>query len=370
MVGVVVRRHRNVHVALDASVVNTILPIIRGELHSDIATVQWAITVYLLVTSVLLLCSDGWAIFAGTRPSILRGSACSLSLRRLRPLAERRCVDRLPRGPGRRRGHDFRQFAGHSDHELSRQPARTGAGLAGHDDLSGAGARAALAGWLAETFSWRAVFYVNVPVGIVALAVGTLFIPSGRRRETAEPFDYRGAMVFMVGLFALLLALNQGHSWGWASPEIVLLLAASPLLLTAFVLIELRTQHPMLDLSLFRRRVFSASVGAATLNYICMASIGFLMPFYLLNQRHMSPARAGMLLSVQPLVMAIAAPIAGTISDRIRSGLLSALGMLILPPARRCCRCWAPRRRTSTLPGPCALPAWARESSSVRTTAR
>jgi EmrB/QacA subfamily drug resistance transporter len=317
--------------ALDGSIVNTIQPIIRSGLHSKIATVQWAITIYPLVTSVLLLSfgrlgdirghkavyTSGFGIF------VVASAFCGFSpnagvltaFRAVQAVGAAMIFATSPailtmNFPTRQRGQ-----------ALGLQATMTYLGLAFGPTLGG---------WLVEAFSWRAVFYVNVPVGIVALAVGSFFIPAGRRRKTTEPFDYFGAMVFMVGLLALLLALNQGHAWGWASPETMLLLAASPLLLAAFLLVEFRTRHPMLDLSLFRQRVFSASVAAATLNYICMASIGFLMPFYYLDQRGMTPFGAGMMLSVQPLVMAVAAPIAGTISDRFRSGLLSALGMFIL----------------------------------------
>ena len=134
----------------------------------------------------------------------------------------------------------------------------------------------------------------------------------------------------MTGLAALLLALNQGHQWGWASWRIAALLLASVVLLAAFLAVEMRVTHPMLDLSLFRHPVFSASVTAAVLNYICMAGISFVMPFYLHKAQGLSMAHTGLLLTVQPLVMAIAAPISGTISDRFRSSLPSAVGMTIL----------------------------------------
>ena len=139
----------------------------------------------------------------------------------------------------------------------------------------------ALGGWLADFVSWRAVFYINVPIGAAALAAGAWFIPATPRRSSAERFDRVGAVLFMTGLAALLLALNQGHQWGWASWRIAALLLASVVLLAAFLAVEMRVTHPMLDLSLFRHPVFSASVTAAVLNYICMAGISFVMPFYL-----------------------------------------------------------------------------------------
>jgi MFS family permease len=136
--------------------------------------------------------------------------------------------------------------------------------------------------------------------------------------------------VFIVGLVALLLALNQGHAWGWASPAILGLLAAAALMLLVFGLIETRSPSPMLDLSLFRRPLFTLSVASAVLNYICLFSVIFLMPQYLIDGRGLDPAQAGLLLTAQPIVMAITAPLSGTFSDRIGVRLPATLGMGIL----------------------------------------
>jgi len=131
-------------------------------------------------------------------------------------------------------------------------------------------------------------------------------------------------------LVSLLLALNLGHALGWASPAVLALLGGAALFLVGFVAIERRVIQPMLDLSLFARRQFSAATATAFFNYICLYSVVFLLPFYLIQGRGLTPAQAGLLLTAQPLVMAVAAPLSGSFSDRIGSRLLSSLGMLIL----------------------------------------
>ncbi|MCE5266774.1 MAG: MFS transporter [Planctomycetaceae bacterium] len=317
--------------ALDSSIVNTVLPVIQRNFGCDVAQVQWAVTVYLLTISVLLLSfgrlgdlrghklvyTSGFGLFV--IGSALCGAAPSVGglvlFRGVQALGAAMVFATGPalltmNFPARQRGQ-----------AMGMQATMTYLGLA-----SGP----AIGGWLAHAFGWRAAFYVNVPVGAVALACGACFIPSRRRAELTEPFDYLGAVSFTAGLIALLLALNQGHEWGWRSTPIVSLTAISVLLLALFLHVERRSRHPMLDLSLFRNRVFSASVTAAVFNYICTATIAFLLPFYLVRGRGMDTATAGILLSVQPLVMAVAAPISGTISDRVRSGVPSAIGMGIL----------------------------------------
>jgi EmrB/QacA subfamily drug resistance transporter len=184
-----------------------------------------------------------------------------------------------------------------------------------------------LGGWLTTQFSWRAVFYINIPVGLIALWLSQRVIPQDQPNENAERFDLVGAATFMAGLVLFLLALNQGDEWGWTSPIVLALAAVALLALSAFVVVERRVQMPMLDLSLFRQRLFSAAVVSAVLNYICLYSVLFLMPFYLIQGRGMSTDQAGLLLTAQPLVMAIAAPLSGTLSDRIGSRLPGTLGM-------------------------------------------
>ena len=317
--------------ALDASIVNTILPVIRDRFGCEVATVQWAVTIYLLAVSSLLLMFGRLGDLRGHKPVYTSGfglfvvgsALCGLAPGAVMLIAFRgiQAIGAAMLFASAPAILTMNFPAGQRGQALGLQATMTYLGLAFGP---------ALGGWLAEAWSWRAVFYINVPIGALGLAWGMYFIPSGRGQDTAERFDYRGAAAFMLGLVALLLALNQGHEWGWASWPILLLFAASAALLIWFVMLELRTRQPMLDLSLFANRVFSASTAAAIFNYICMYTIAFLMPFYLIQGRGLNPARAGLLLTVQPLVMAVAAPISGTISDRIRSSLPSSIGMAIL----------------------------------------
>jgi MFS family permease len=185
-------------------------------------------------------------------------------------------------------------------------------------------------GLLTSALSWRAVFYINVPVGLLALLMSWRFIPAEPGSERAERFDLAGALLFMGGLVSLLLGLNQGHAWGWLSPGILGLLAAAVAFLGLFLWVETRHPFPLLDLHLFQNRIFSASVASALLNYMALFSLLFVLPFYLLQGRSLDPAQAGLILTAQPVVMALVAPISGTLSDRIGVQLPGVLGMAML----------------------------------------
>ena len=187
-----------------------------------------------------------------------------------------------------------------------------------------------LGGWLAHAFSWRTIFYINVPVGVLALTLCWIFIPGKPPLETSRRFDIPGALLFLAGLTGFLLGMNKGAEWGWSSPAVLSLLTGSAVLLAIFIQVERRSAEPMLDLGLFRVPLFSMSTISAVLNYICVYSLTFLMPFFLIQGRGLDSAKAGLLITIQSIVMAITAPISGALSDRIGSRLPGMLGMGVL----------------------------------------
>jgi EmrB/QacA subfamily drug resistance transporter len=317
--------------ALDGSVVNTILPIVSRAFGAGVATIEWVVTVYLLVVSGLLLSFGRLGDMRGHKPVYVSGFVLFVlgsALSGLAPSAEILIVSRglqaiggamlLANAPAILTGAFPAAQRGQA---LGLQATLTYLGLTTGPSLGG---------WLATRLTWRAVFYINVPVGLLAIALSLAFVPRDAPPEHAKRFDMAGALTFIVGLVSLLLALNKGVTWGWLSAPTLLLLVVSFAALVTFVNLELRSREPMLDLSLFRTRLFSAATASAVMNYICLYSILFIMPFYLIQGRGLSPAQAGLLLTAQPLIMAIAAPISGTLSDRIGSRTPGTLGMLIL----------------------------------------
>jgi EmrB/QacA subfamily drug resistance transporter len=188
-----------------------------------------------------------------------------------------------------------------------------------------------LGGGLAQAFGWGAVFFVNVPIGLVAFLLSLCYVPRDHIDGAGvDPFDVGGALSFGTGVTLLILALNQGHVWGWGSPLLLGCAGLALALLLAFTALELRLRAPMLDLNLFRNRVFSAGVASALLNYMATFAVGFLLPFYLIQARGLSPGAAGLVLSAQPLLMAATAAIAGAIADRVGPRLPATAGLVLL----------------------------------------
>ncbi|HEX8170935.1 MAG TPA: MFS transporter [Thermoanaerobaculia bacterium] len=317
--------------ALDGSVVNTILPVLRYDLHTSVAGIEWVATIYLLVVSALLLgvgrAGDlrghkrlylaGFVLFVAA--SVVCGLAVSATM-----LIATRAVQAVGAA----------MLFANAPAILTKTfpPQQRGRALGAQATFTYLGLTAgpSLGGWLAHALGWRWAFYINVPVGVVGILLGLRFIADDRPDKAAEPFDLRGAALFTAGLVALLIALNQGHAWGWSSPLDLGLFAAAAVLLAAFIAVERRHAHPMLDLTLFRNRTFGGTTVAALCNYMCVYSVVFVLPFLLIQGRGLDTQRAGLVLTAQPIVMALVAPMSGALSDRIGSRLLAAAGMLIL----------------------------------------
>lgn len=315
--------------ALDGSVVNTTLPAIKVYFNSRIENVEWIVTIYLLVLSGLLLSFGRLGDMRGHKSVYISGFAIFIASSALCGYASSVTMLILFRGI---QALGAAMLSANSPAILTKSfPASQrgqALGLQATMTYLGLTVGPPLGGWLAHQFSWRAVFYINIPVGLIAFLVSLRFIAADRTEHKRERFDIPGAGLFTAGLVALLLALNQGHAWGWLSAPILILLLVSLGLLVIFIRTELRSPYPMLDLSLFKSNVFSTAVGSAVLNYICVYSLIFLLPFYLIEGRGWDTAIAGKILMAQPIVMMIVAPISGTLSDRIGTRWPTMMGMV------------------------------------------
>ena len=323
--------------ALDGSVVNTVLPVMSHGFDSSVATIEWVVTAYLLVISGTLLSFGRLGDLRGHKPAYCSGFVVFLlgsALCGMAPTVKALIVFRAIQALGA-----SMLFANSPAILTGNFPAEQrgrALGLQATMTYLGLTVGPSLGGWLTEKLNWRAVFYINLPVSLLALCLSLHFIPRDAPARESKRFDLAGAITFICGLVALLLALNKGHAWGWSSPVILALLIVAGFLLSTFLVIERHVSEPMLDLSLFHSRLFSAATASAVLNYICVYGNVFLLPFYLIRGRGLSPARAGLLLTAQPLIMAVAAPLSGAVSDRIGSRLPTTFGMGILASGLFC----------------------------------
>jgi EmrB/QacA subfamily drug resistance transporter len=185
-----------------------------------------------------------------------------------------------------------------------------------------------LGGALVE-ISWQWVFWFNVPLALAGAGWGALVLRELAKPDAHRGYDVLGTTVFVVGLTALVLGISRGGLYGWDGPAVMASLVVAAVLLPAFVVIEQHSRSPMLDLSIFRSRLFSAAAAAAFINGLARFALMFLFVFYFQGPQGDSPITAGLKLMPLALGMLVASPLAGAYADRHGSRGLAALGMLV-----------------------------------------
>jgi EmrB/QacA subfamily drug resistance transporter len=177
--------------------------------------------------------------------------------------------------------------------------------------------------------SWHWVFWFNVPLGLLGGLWGAVVLHEVTGRSEDRSFDFAGTITFLIGLTGLVLGISKGGISGWSSPLVIGGLIAAAVMLPAFVVIESRHRAPMLDLSIFRNRLFSAAAAAAFINGLARFALMFLFVFYFQGVQGDSPILAGVKLAPLALGMLVASPAAGVWADRRGSRTLAVLGMLV-----------------------------------------
>ncbi len=185
-----------------------------------------------------------------------------------------------------------------------------------------------LGGILTTHVSWRWIFYVNVPLGIVGV-LATLFVLKERTSLGKGRFDPLGAGLLATSLVALTVGLSFGAEWGWGSPLLMTTMLVAVAAILGLSVAEQRVAHPIIVLALLRRRVFLSANLSLILSFLALTAVNFLLPFYLEELRGWSTERAGLLLTAIPVTIALLAPISGALADRIGTRALVASGLTI-----------------------------------------
>ena len=309
------------------------LPTIAVHFETDLPTVQWIFIGEILAISTLLLpagrLSDiigrkrvylwGFAVFI--LASILAGYATSITML---------IAAKVLQGAG----SAMIQANGMAMIVSVFPEAERGKALGSHMSVVGVGAISgpALGGLLVSVFDWPAVFLVNVPVGIIAVAVSLAILDNTRTGQGQDTgprakFDWLGAALSGGGLLVFLLTMTNGNDAGWDSTMTISGIAASVALAAGFVWWELRTPSPMLDMRLFKGRVFALGVASGWLSFLGVVAGIFLMPIYLQKVLGYSPGETGLIVIPGALCMTILGPVSGRLADRFGWRTLTVSGM-------------------------------------------
>jgi EmrB/QacA subfamily drug resistance transporter len=318
-------------IMLDNTVVNVALPSIQKDLGASISGLEWTINGYTLSFAVLLATGGRLGDIFGRRRMFLAGVvifALSSATAGFAADETSLVVSRVVQGvgaalmmpgtlsiitdafPAHERGKAMGTWAGVSALALAIGPV--------------------LGGFLTEHVSWRAIFYINIPVAIGAVLATTFAVRESRDTSVGREVDYAGVAVLTAGLTALVLALVEGNSWGWGSSEIVALLIGAAVALPAFVWVENRVKAPMVQFDLLSDRNFVAAVCVAMIISFAMLGVFFFLALYMQDILGYTPLEAGIRFLPSTLMIVAVAPISGRLSDRFGPRWLIAGGLLLV----------------------------------------
>jgi len=183
-------------------------------------------------------------------------------------------------------------------------------------------------GYLVEYVNWRLIFYINLPIGILG-ALAAVFVLPNFPTAKAGKFDWLGFAAIATSLATLLLALEEGSSWGWTSGRIVTLFAVSIISLALFVVIELEVDEPLLDVRVFLRWQYTNSLLLISILVAGLFAVVFYLPLFLQQAQGLGAFDAGLVLLPQALAMAVVMPIAGLLYDKIGPRWPAVIGLVI-----------------------------------------
>ena len=319
---------------LDSSIVNISLPVIARSFQRPLSGVmQWVVMAYLLVIVALLLTGGRLGDMFGRKPVWQAGLAlftlgsvsCGLA-----PSVGALIAARALQGVG------AALLMAMSPALLTAAfPVSERGRALGMNALSvavGVSTGPPLGGLITGRLSWRWIFFINVPLGVVGLILAALLLPSplGRRRSR---FDLVGASLLAVSLASLTGALSFAYDLGWGSELIWGGLLTSTLGFLLFGLHEARHTAPLIDPRLLQSRVFTLAWVSLVLSFLAAFGVAFLTPFYLQQLRGFSTEKAGLVMMAYPAAIAVCAPVAGRLSDRLGSRTLAPLGLFVVAGA-------------------------------------
>ena len=316
---------------LDSTSVNLALYQIANDLDITISEVQWVIVAYMLVLTVFLpffgkigdlfprnkVYSAGFFIFA-------LGAFLNTTANNFHLLIFYRCIEAI--GASIMASNSMAAIATIFKGKERGQALGLNACLVAIGGMSGP----AIGGFLINSFSWHTIFLPPVPIAIIGGILAYKLLPSVKQlNQLPFKFDYKGFIYFSIALFALLLAISQGHTWGWKSVNIIALGVVTLVFGGLFYLRDKKINYPLIDFKMFKIKTFTFGNIAVMMSYMCMFTNAVLLPFFLQEIIKYNAFITGLLILPYSIASSAVAPFAGSYSGKHGSRVLTIIGPTI-----------------------------------------
>ncbi|MEK5398161.1 MFS transporter [Paenibacillus sp. FSL K6-2859] len=315
---------------LDGSIVNIALPELSKQLKLPMAQIEWVTTGYLMAICAAILFFGKLGdivgkirIFKiGTIVFVIGSMLCGFSLS-LPALLASRVIQAIGASM------TMANSQGIVTDIFPANERGKALGFIGTFVSLGSIAGPSLGGIMVSTLGWEYIFWVNIPIGVIAILLGWKVLPKDLTR-TKSTIDVPGSLLFAIFIISLFAGLLLGQQLGYGDSLIVTSLIVAIVSFIAFLWTELRRKEPLLQLSLFKNPLFSLSILCGFLVFTANFCFNIIAPFYAQNMLNLSPFEAGFLLMLLPICMVVVAPISGALSDKIGSEFLTFAGLVVM----------------------------------------
>jgi len=319
---------------LDGSIVNIALPVLSKKLNLPMAQIEWVTTGYLMAICAAILFFGKLGDIAGkirifkigTIIFIVGSLLCGLSTSL--PIL---IVSRIVQAMGA--SMTMANSQGIVTDIFPVTERGKALGFIGTFVSLGSIAGPSLGGIIVSTLGWEYIFWVNLPIGLIAIVLGWKVLPKDLMKVKAK-IDIPGSMLFAIFIVALFTGLLLGQQLGYGDNRIITALIVAGAAFITFLWVEIRRPQPLLQLSLFKNSLFSLSILCGFLVFSANFCFNIIAPFYAQNMLNLSPFDAGFLLMLFPISMVIVAPISGSLSDKIGSEFLTFAGLAVMVAAQ------------------------------------
>lgn len=313
---------------LDSSIVNVALPVMANKLNVSMASIEWVVTSYLIIiTSTILIFGRlgdikgktkifKLGIILFTSGSLMCGLSTSLPIL---------VIARVMQAIGAAGTMSTSQ--GIITQVFPSTERGRALGISGTFVALGTMVGPPLGGFIVSMLSWKYIFLINVPIGIITFLMGIKTLPKFES-NTKEKLDIKGSILFIIAIVLMFGSLTRGQDVGYSNPIIIVGFLIAVLSMIVFIFVERRIKTPLLHLSIFKNKLFSLSIFCGFISFISISCSSIIQPFYLQDVLKLSPSVTGLFMMVYPLVLSIVAPISGHLSDKIGSEFLTFLGLL------------------------------------------